>query len=230
MTSRLTHRPFRALKERCDEQSLIVRHDCDEETMNGSGDELMTDCDDDAVFAEAMAGVRPVTREKMVADQVGSRRLPCKNTGDREEGRAALQALVEEGRGFIVSQTPEYIEGVGRDVPRVMTRRLHRGDFAIQDSVDLHGLTVNEAEIVFDDFLKRAIREGKKGVLVIHGRGKSSPIYPVLKNKVAEWLNRSEWKRQVIAYTSARPCDGGAGATYVLLRGRPVQRRPRSGQ
>jgi hypothetical protein len=28
-----------------------------------------------------------------------------------------------------------------------------------------------------------------------------------------------------MAYASARACDGGAGATYVLLRERPLKRR-----
>lgn len=227
MTPRLTHKPFHALRERCDKKAVIVRRD--EKQVSWSDDELMSDCDDATVFAEAMADVQPVNRNKTTAPSVGSRRSPYKKRSDREEGLAALAALVEEGRGFVVSQTPEYMEGVGRDVPRIMTRRLHRGDFAIQDSVDLHGLTVDEAETAFDDFLKRAIREGKKGVLVIHGRGKSSPIYPVLKNKVAEWLNRSEWKYQIIAYASARSCDGGAGATYVLLRGNAGQKRSRPG-
>lgn len=66
---------------------------------------------------------------------------------------------------------------------------------------------------------------GKRGVLVIHGRGRSSPSEPVLKKKVIDWLTHGTWRKWVVAYSSARPCDGGAGATYILLRERPVSKR-----
>ena len=56
-------------------------------------------------------------------------------------------------------------------------------------------------------------------VLIIHGRGlNSKDQVPVLKTRLAQWLARGSWARLVLAFTSARPCDGGAGALYVLLR------------
>jgi DNA-nicking Smr family endonuclease len=64
-------------------------------------------------------------------------------------------------------------------------------------------------------------------VLIVHGRGLSSPAKPVLKTKVIEWLTCGPWRKWVIAFTSARSFDGGAGATYVLLRQRPVTRSKR---
>jgi len=91
--------------------------------------------------------------------------------------------------------------------------------------VDLHGLNVAEAREVFDNFLKKSLSLGRQAVLIVHGRGLSSPLQPVLKAGVCRWLTSGQWRRQVIAFTSARSCDGGAGATYVLLRQRPVTRR-----
>jgi hypothetical protein len=42
---------------------------------------------------------------------------------------------------------------------------------------------------------------------------------------VVRWLTRGPWRKWIIAYSSARSCDGGTGATYVLLRtSRPAQR------
>ena len=136
-----------------------------------------------------------------------------------------LDALVQSGDGFIVADTPEYHEGVGPRVHPTATRHLHGGRFSIQAHIDLHGLSASEAERAVDDFLREAIRSGKRAVLVVHGRGLSSPRRPVLKTKVREWLTRGTWRKWVIAFTSARLCDGGAGATYVLLRQRPVTRQ-----
>jgi len=106
-----------------------------------------------------------------------------------------------------------------------VARRLHRGDFSIQAHIDLHGFTVEYAKEAFDSFLRASINSGKRAVLIIHGRGLSSPGEPVLKNKVREWLSQGYWLKRVIAYASAQSCDGGAGATYVLLRNRPVSKR-----
>jgi DNA-nicking Smr family endonuclease len=86
-------------------------------------------------------------------------------------------------------------------------------------------LNAHEAREVLQEFLKRAIITGKRGVLIIHGRGLSSPSEPILKEKVIEWLTHGPWRKWVIAYASARLCDGGAGATYVLLRRRPISKR-----
>jgi DNA-nicking Smr family endonuclease len=48
----------------------------------------------------------------------------------------------------------------------------------------------------------------------------------VLKRRLIGWLSRSAWARYVLAFASARPCDGGVGALYVLLRRRRSTKRP----
>ena len=58
-------------------------------------------------------------------------------------------------------------------------------------------------------------------VRIVHGRGKNSPGgVPVLKQNLPRWLSRGPARLIVLAYTSALPRDGGAGATYVLIRRR----------
>ncbi|MDO9351805.1 MAG: Smr/MutS family protein, partial [Deltaproteobacteria bacterium] len=136
-----------------------------------------------------------------------------------------LEDLIHYGTGFHVADTPEYIEGTGYHIHPEIARRLHRGEFSIQAHLDLHGLIAEDAKEAFDQIIKWAVTHGKTGVLVTHGRGLSSPAEPVLKRKVEEWLTRGPWRKWVVAYTSARLCDGGAGATYVLLRQRPVSKR-----
>jgi DNA-nicking Smr family endonuclease len=141
-----------------------------------------------------------------------------------------LTSLVKYGEGFVISDTPEYIEGTGYDVHPEFAGRLHRGDFSIQAHVDLHGQSVAEAKKTFEEFLKGAVKSGRRAVLIVHGRGLSSPGEPVLKNNVREWLTRGHWRKWVIAFSSAQSYDGGAGATYILLRQRPVSRHARKGR
>jgi DNA-nicking Smr family endonuclease len=180
------------------------------------------------MFARAMEGVAPIDWNC----PAGVARCPPLSGQPEEEFAevARLRGLVDRGEGFVVSDTPEYMEGVGCLAPPQITVRLHRGDFAVQGHVDLHGLTVDAAREVFDDFLRESILAGKRTVLVIHGRGLSSPADPVLKTKVAEWLCSNRWRKWVVAFTSARMCDGGSGASYILLRRRPLSRRTRRNQ
>lgn len=178
-------------------------------------------------FREAMEGVKPLAREncheRKPPPARASKQLVEK---PEDEVRQRLENLVKTGEGFIISQTPEYQEGTGRGIPPAWAERLHRGDFSIQAHLDLHGLRADQAREAFDHFLRRAIRSGQRCVLVIHGRGISSPGAPVLKAKVAEWLTRSHWRKWVIAFASAQSYDGGAGATYILLRHRRQDKGP----
>ena len=184
---------------------------------------------EEALFKKAMEGVRPISRENYI-ERIFQMEFP-ESSRDKEDAEilAKLTALVRYGRGFHVADTPEYIEGTNYQVHPDVARRLHRGEYSIQAFVDLHGLLAEDAKEVFERFLKWAVTTGKTGLLIVHGRGLSSPSEPVLKKKVVEWLTHGPWRKWVAAYASARICDGGAGATYVLLRSRPVSKRLKKG-
>ncbi len=180
---------------------------------------------DEELFRREMEGVKPILNRTSLLKRKKIKALEDVTRKDDLEALKRLEDLIHQGKGFDVASTPEYIEGTGYHIHPEMARRLHRGDFSIQAHLDLHGLTSEEAKEVFDQFMKWAVIYGKTGVLVTHGRGLSSPGEPVLKKKVEEWLTRGIWRKWVVAYSSARKCDGGTGATYVLLRVRPVSKR-----
>jgi len=212
------------------EETVSPRTDIDPEPDDPEYEQIL--------FNKAMAGVIPLPKGKYADMETDDAETPLPvSFSDTDEAASLFQddteaetllqlkRLVEEGKGFVLADTAEYIEGRGYcDNPEI-TERLHRGDFSIQAYTDLHGLNVENAEVVFDEFIKDAIMTGKRAVLVVHGRGLSSPLKPVLKTKVQDWLVRGPWRKWVIAFSSARACDGGTGATYVLLRRRPLTKR-----
>jgi DNA-nicking Smr family endonuclease len=76
-----------------------------------------------------------------------------------------------------------------------------------------------EARFALDEFILGSVRANLTCVRVIHGRGRHShKKQPVLKDAIQRWLGTRRLGRHVIAYTSARLCDGGGGAVYILLR------------
>jgi len=180
---------------------------------------------DHTIFKEAMAGVKKISRTKCAAQIPLPPETPDVKLNPDHESMVQLKNLVKYGTGFVVSLTPEYAEGMAQGVNPEVARRLHRGDFSLQDHIDLHGLRVHDAHEAVDGFLSKSVASGKSAVLIIHGRGLSSPAEPILKSKVYRWLTTSPWHKWVIAFTSARLCDGGAGATYVLLRRKPLTKR-----
>lgn len=176
------------------------------------------------IFLEAMSDVVPIENKKHLRSP---RHPPIKApqlSREKDCSLEELENLIQSGEGFVIAQTAEYMEGINSTVHPDITRLLHRGHFTIQDHIDLHGLNVENAKTAFDNFMKKSIGSRKKGVLIVHGRGLSSPVEPVLKNRVYQWLTSGPWRKWVVAFTSARACDGGAGATYVLLRDQPAKK------
>jgi DNA-nicking Smr family endonuclease len=130
-----------------------------------------------------------------------------------------LRALVNGSGPFDVADSDEFIEGCVHGLDPRVVRRLRRGEFAIQGHVDLHGLTREEARAELDAFLARSRQGGRRCVLVVHGRGlHSKDQVPVLKEALKRWLSTARFADHVLAFATARPHDGGAGAVYVLLR------------
>jgi DNA-nicking Smr family endonuclease len=96
-------------------------------------------------------------------------------------------------------------------------KKLRRGHWAVQDHLDLHGLTSAEARVLTAEFLAHCVHNGLRYVRIVHGKGLGSPNRePVLKKKVAGWLAQRD---EVLAYCQAPQADGGGGAVLVLLRG-----------
>ena len=130
-----------------------------------------------------------------------------------------LHALVQGERPFDLADSDEFIEGwvTGLDV-RVV-RRLRHGEYAVQGHLDLHGMLKDEAKAAVERFLRDARTAGKRCVLLVHGRGlHSKDQLPVLKEALKRWLGTARFGKHVLAFATARPQDGGAGALYVLLR------------
>ena len=182
--------------------------------------------DDATLFQKAMADVTPLSDSKKLFISHNSNKKNIKTTGSpgqEEEVKAELKALTQGKGDFRISDTPEYMEGLAPGVHKCIAEKLHNRFFSYQDHIDLHGLCVEAAYEAFNEFMKASIEKGLSCVLIIHGRGKSSPGLPKLKQAVRFWLTRSLWRKWVLAFSSAQIYDGGAGATYVLLSRRPIK-------
>jgi len=83
------------------------------------------------------------------------------------------------------------------------------------DSIDIHGLTRDEAWAALEQFFDKSQSRGLEKVLIIHGKGIHSQDKAVLKHFVREFLEKCPY-----AGESGQGNSGGSGTTWVLLKHR----------
>lgn len=192
--------------------------------------------EDSALFRQTVGPVTPIQNEETVQP---SKRRPRPAGNARGRAPPEPAAARRQPHGYEPPRARPHTAGLSTETPpggpgledatgaslsflrpglqgRVF-RRLKRGQLGIQDRLDLHGMTADEASARLAGFLARAQANQLRCVLIIHGKGRSSGHGgPRLKALVNRWLRL---RPEVSGFCSAQPRDGGTGALYVLLRG-----------
>ncbi len=168
------------------------------------------------LFRQAVGDVKPVDNDR-VADK---RKPPPPRPRQFElDEQQVMHDAMTDPRDPEDIDSGEHLYWARSGVQRRVMRKLRNGYYSVQETLDLHGLTVNEARETMQLFVTSATRShGSCCVRIIHGKGrKTMTDAPVLKPFTASWLRQ---RKDVLAYTSAKPAHGGTGAVYVLLRSR----------
>ncbi len=102
-------------------------------------------------------------------------------------------------------------------------RRIRRGELDPARTIDLHGLTQDEAFGVLERAIARAWRHGERTLLVITGKPRSTELTGerprgVIAASFARWLATPALRPYVAAARPAHQRHGGRGAWYVVLR------------
>ena len=165
--------------------------------------------DSDDEFRRAVAGVKPLKRAKRVAlDAPAAAPVP------RQRRRDEIAALAESLSGPLSADdaldSGEELSYLRGGMARATLRKLRRGHWAIQDGVDLHGLTRDQATATAAEFLQQCLARGLRCVRIVHGKGLG-----ILKARLGKWLPQRE---EVLAYCQAPANEGGSGALLVLLK------------
>ena len=114
-------------------------------------------------------------------------------------------------------------------IDRRTRQKLVRGTVAIDERIDLHGMTQNEAHAALRGFLFGAQARGARTVLVITGKGRPLDVHHhldlhhergVLRRVVPKWLRLPDLRPIVLSVDDAHVSHGGEGALYVRLRRR----------
>lgn len=172
------------------------------------------DPEDGSAFFSAVKDVQPLSgRGREVPPEV-----PAPVSSFIEESNP-LQDFMDGKLEFTLAFTDEYLEGhvIGLDLMTV--GKLQAGQFSPEAHIDLHGMNAQQAFQALVGFFRGAYLKGLRTLLVVPGRGLNSPQgMSILRDKLQDWLTQEPFRRVVLAFCTAKPADGGAGALYVLMR------------
>ena len=179
--------------------------------------EVEEDLGDEELFEQAMAEVKPLGGK---TKPVVGKRSP-RSGNDAEEillPRDLMEAYLED-QDLAGWEGIDAIQGGPEQWNELLLKKLKDGAFSVQAELDLHGLSREDARLELEGFIAECRRRDHTCVRIVHGKGNNSRDgVPVLKGLVQRWLSHRRLSRQLVAYASARPVDGGAGAIYVLLK------------
>jgi len=174
------------------------------------------DEDPAALFRSAIGEVKPL-RKPAAAPPPTPKSKPRARMAERDdqEARGEFARLLRDSSPLEAGDTASYRRDT---LPARMFQRLKRGQYSVQDELDLHGATVAQAETLLRQFLLEAHAHEHGCVRIIHGKGlQSDGGAPVLKNLVDRLLRQ---RNDVLAFHSAPAGQGGTGAVLVLLSNR----------
>jgi DNA-nicking Smr family endonuclease len=168
--------------------------------------------DDAALFRAAIGPIRELPARDAPAP---AKPKPRPNTRMAERDEAEAREEFRRTAGMPALLPGDALSYRRDEVPKRVLQRLARGQYAVQDEIDLHHAGAALAEAVLRRFLKQAHESGFGCVRIIHGKGlRAADGIPVLKNLVDRLLRQ---RSDVLAFHSAPAAQGGTGAVLVLL-------------
>jgi len=183
-------------------------------------DEEIDEVADEEVFMAAMQGVKEM-------DGSGGRQVTPKTEttpkssaiDPEEDARKDLKRLLRGDVEFELEYTEDFMYGYVRGLDIKTFQQLKSGSLDTGSHLDLHGMTTDQAQESLLFFIRESYFQDHRCVLVVTGRGKNSPGgQSILRRETETWLTRDPLKQVVLAFCTAQPKDGGAGAIYILLR------------
>jgi DNA-nicking Smr family endonuclease len=169
--------------------------------------------EDSDLFRRSIGPVRPLHHDRI--EPPVKRRSPRLRASQDDDDHAPLPGF-SQGPATRVFSAADVLEFARPGLQQRLLQRLRRGRLPAGAELDLHGLSIPEAENEVARFLSTCLERRIRSVRIIHGKGYGSrETAPILKNRLYHWLRQHH---EVLAFCSSRPEHGGTGALNVLLR------------
>ncbi len=167
-------------------------------------------------FADLLDKVKPLNREQQNRNSPHSRKLDPTPKETIKDQKRVLEESLDVSIEIDDLQPGDSLSFCRPGIQKSIFKKLKKGQYTIGAELDLHGHTRPEAQVAMAKFIQLSRENNIRCVRIIHGKGYgSSNQGPIIKPLVNKWLQQ---RNEILAFTSARPNDGGTGAVYVLLK------------
>ncbi|MCU7940292.1 MAG: Smr/MutS family protein [gamma proteobacterium symbiont of Bathyaustriella thionipta] len=164
-------------------------------------------------FQEAVKGVKPIQNDRIDLYAHPENTRPFKDQTHYDE---TAQLSLSDERECIAVTGEEFLFFAQSGLQLKAQKELRQGKIIIDDHLDLHGLTINEARETLLEFINFSQKQQIRCIRLVHGKGyRSNTQKPILKNKINSWLRQHP---SILAFSSAQPKDGGTGALYIIIK------------
>ncbi len=199
------------------ENKCSVQHTSSQHNQYEKKSQACSANDEQALFLQAMHGVDPFEdKHKQHIHMHSAQVLPQKTCRSKQTSKKHIfQNTIELNMEYAAQYMHGYVQGLDSKI----FQKLKNGSYTYTAQLDLHGMHADQALDSLLFFVQEAYLQGKQCLLLITGRGLSSPGgQSILRQTTFECLTRDPLRSIILAFVTALPRDGGSGALYLLLR------------
>lgn len=188
---------------------------------------------DDELWAQIIRSVTPLPGKEGEEEEIIKRSAETHLKKEENEDKKGRQVPAQaKGKNQIGTEPyankRQSMRSAGRELDKRTEMKLRRGQYPIEGTLDLHGMSRHNAFERLKAFLQISYNQQKRCVIVITGKGIRTkhtegffekPVPKgILRQNLPKWLQDATIRDIVLAHHPARPKHGGDGAFYVLLR------------
>ena len=105
-------------------------------------------------------------------------------------------------------------------------KKLKKGKVKIDRKIDLHGLTLTQAEERFGIEIENSFNKKLRCILFVTGKGlrkkregeSRALYYGKIRNNIEKWIIKKQNEEKILYFSVAHSSHGGEGSFYVYLR------------
>ena len=175
--------------------------------------------EDEKAFLRSVLGVSPIERKNLQKKEIPNKLELAKKTPPKK---------ITEYKATTMLNSPTSTTNPLRVESSNINRKLKRGKIPIDLKIDLHGLSLYEAEQIFSETVKSCYNRSLRCLLFITGKGiykkpssdvdKTKLYYGKIRNSFLGWSQKKELNKYILNVQQAGIEHGADGAFFIYLR------------
>ena len=174
---------------------------------------------DKEAFLKSIKGVSPITKNNKL-----EKPTPQKNTSQEIKKTKKIISLETSPK----IEKKEIKKSFYKIQKNTINKKLKKGKIPIDKKIDFHGMSVFDAEQLFEETIVNCYNNNMRCLLFVTGKGVlkknenelSGPIlyYGKIRNSFFSWANKEKIQKYILSVEQADIKHGADGAFFVYLR------------